>query len=214
MPTTTTTSPSLRTGIEILDEHLRGGLRPGSVVALLADPTSQSELLLAKIATARPTLYLTFQRTPDAVRRGLPRFGSDVGSLTIEAVSRDEPHETALELISDLDEPTTVIVDPATVIEGTDDERLSSFLNEAGAHLADVGGLLVLHCLRSESPPPGRVTSSYVADVIFDLETDYGWESIENRLVVPKIRGGRPVQHALKLELTDEVLVDTSRDIA
>lgn len=212
--TTTVGNPTLRTGIEILDKHLGGGLHPGSIIALLADPTSQSELLLARLAAERPTLYLTMQRAPNAVRRGLSGHGIEEANTVIHGVDPDDPLETAAGLINEITDPTTVIVDPANVIESSNDHRLWSFLNESQSQLTEVGGLLVLHCLIDEPAPPGRVTTTYMADAVFDLETDYGWETIENRLVVPKIRGGRPVKRALKLELTDDVLIDTSRDIA
>lgn len=212
--TTTAVNSSLRTGIEILDEHLGGGLHPGSIVALLADPTSQSEILLVRLAAERPTLYLTLQRAPDAVWRGLSRHGVEEENTTVHGIDPGGALETAADLIEAVAGPTTVIIDPVNVIEAVDDHRLWTFLNETQSHLTEVGGLLILHCLTGETAPPGRVTTTYMADAIFDLETDYGWETIENRLVVPKIRGGRPVRQALKLELTDDVIIDTSRDIA
>jgi hypothetical protein len=53
-----------------------------------------------------------------------------------------------------------------------------------------------------------------MADVIFDLKTTVSGSEIENRLAVPKFRGGRALDETIKLQLTEQVTIDTSRDIA
>jgi KaiC/GvpD/RAD55 family RecA-like ATPase len=213
MTTTTTTGHRVFTGIDSLDKHVPDGLYSGSIVALVADPTSQSELLLAGMATERPTLYLTLQRTPEAVRRGLARFGVE-DDIAVRQLPQDDTADAAREAVTGIDRPTTVIVDPMNAMERGDVAALSTFLNEAADTLVDVGGLLIAYCLRDSRSTDGRLTTTYMADVVFDLETDSTGEMIENHLVVPKVRGGSPVHRAIKLELTDEVRVDTSRDIS
>jgi KaiC/GvpD/RAD55 family RecA-like ATPase len=213
MTTTTTDGRRVFTGIDSLDDHLGAGLYSGSIVALVADPTSQSEVLLASMTTERPTLYLTFQRTPRAVRRGLSRL--DVADeVTVQDFSGDDPCGAASQLLTELDRPTTVIVDPMNDLERGDPTELQQFLSDASDTLVDLDGLLIAHCLRGDGITPGRLSTTYMADVVFDLDTDHSGEVIENHLAVPKVRGGRPVENAIKLELTDEVRVDTSRDIS
>jgi hypothetical protein len=56
--------------------------------------------------------------------------------------------------------------------------------------------------------------SEHMADVIFDLKTTVSGSEIENRLAVPKFRGGRALDETIKLQLTEQVTIDTSRDIA
>jgi len=46
----------LSTGVDILDRQLDGGIPPGSIVLLAADPASQSELFLYELAGVRATL--------------------------------------------------------------------------------------------------------------------------------------------------------------
>ena len=53
--------------IDALDRELEGGLPGGSLVAYTAPPASQSELLLQELTAARDTLYMTTERTEDAV---------------------------------------------------------------------------------------------------------------------------------------------------
>lgn len=205
---------TLPTGIDVLDDRLGGGFYPGSIVAFLANPISQSELLLARLTRERPTLYLTLERDSEAVRHSLSRAGADLEGTSIVPIGTADPLDDALQAIEARTEPTTVVVDPMNAVESLPDERLWTFLNAAQAHLVDVGGLLVLHCLTGDRPPRGRATTEYMADVVFELETDYYGESVENRLLVPKFRGGVAIQQAIKLELTDDVAIDTSREIA
>jgi hypothetical protein len=53
-----------------------------------------------------------------------------------------------------------------------------------------------------------------MADVVFDLSTDFEGSEVENRLAVPKFRGGTALDETIKLKLAEGVTVDTSRDIA
>jgi hypothetical protein len=53
-----------------------------------------------------------------------------------------------------------------------------------------------------------------MADIVFDLDTGVKGDRIENRLSIPKFRGGVAPNEVIKLELSEEVAIDTSRDIA
>lgn len=61
------------TGIDVLDRKLAGGLPPGTIVAYTARPASQSELLLYQLTAARRTLYLSTQRSAEAVSHAMER---------------------------------------------------------------------------------------------------------------------------------------------
>ena len=73
----------LETGIDVLDRKLNGGLPPGSIVAFTASPASQSELLLYELTAARGTLYLTTERSDQAVRDAIENTNAPVGSPTV-----------------------------------------------------------------------------------------------------------------------------------
>ncbi|KPN31647.1 hypothetical protein SY89_02396 [Halolamina pelagica] len=62
--------------------------------------------------------------------------------------------------------------------------------------------------------PDNRDVTAHVADVVFDLQTTITNAEIENRLVVPKFRGGKALAEPIKLRLAESVNIDTSRDIA
>lgn len=204
----------LRTGIDVLDRKLSGGIPAGSVVALVAPPASQSELLLQELTVPRETLYLTTERSVEAVRDAFDRTNAPTGSPEIRRLDGETPVDAANRLVEALVEGATLIVDPVDPLEFQELARYRRFLNGLQTAMINTGGLAVLHCLDGHAPPPGRDSTIYMADVVFSLDTRIGGESVENRLAVPKFRGGRALEETIKLELAERVSIDTSRDIA
>lgn len=204
----------LRTGIDVLDRKLDGGLPAGSIVALTADPASQAELFLYEMTATRQTLYLTLSRTSDAVIDGFSSTRAATGQPTVRDVTGSAPLDTTSRLVTTLPESCNLIIDPANILESQDGDRYRNFLNELRNHISNTNGVAVLHCLDGRDIPARRDTTEHMADVIFDLETRVNGDRVENRLTVPKFRGGRAIPEVIKLELADRVAIDTSRDIA
>ncbi|MFC6835641.1 RAD55 family ATPase [Halomarina ordinaria] len=204
----------LRTGVEVLDRKLGGGIPAGSTVALCAQPASQAELLLHELSATRGTLYVTLGRTEAAVEASIRTSPAHAGEPTVRHVTGDAPLDNTAKLVGALPEASNLIVDPADVLERCDPDRYRNFLNDLQNHLSNTGGLAVLYCLAGHDVPPGRDTTRHMADVVFDLKTHVGSDTIENRLTVPKFRGGRALSDVVKLELAERVAIDTSRDIA
>jgi KaiC/GvpD/RAD55 family RecA-like ATPase len=207
----------LRTGVEVLDRKLEGGIPAGSTVALCAQPASQAELFLYELTATRGTLYLSLNRTESAVATGIERAKTRTGDPTIRDITGDAPIENAAKLVTALPDSSNLIVDPIDVLEFDakgDPPRFHNFMNTLQTHISNTGSLAVLHCLDGRSPPELRDHTEHMADVVFRLETERKGDQIENRLSVPKFRGGRPLNDVVKLELPDEVEIDTSRDIA
>jgi len=204
----------LPTGITVLDRQLDGGIPAGSIVLLSASPASQSELFLYELSAARATLYLTTIRSEDAVRDAVEQTPSRVGDPTIRDVGGDAALDQANRLVSTLPEETNLIVDALDPLERTGPSRFRRFLNELQTHMANTGGLTVLHGLKGRSIPQNRDVSEHVADIVFDLRTEIDGNEIVNKLAIPKFRGGAALEEPVKLTLDDSVTIDTSRDIA
>jgi KaiC/GvpD/RAD55 family RecA-like ATPase len=204
----------LPTGITVLDRQLDGGIPAGSIVFLGASPASQSELILYELTAARGTLYLTTARSDQAVRDALDRGQFRCGNPTVRAVDSDGPVDQAHRLVQGLPEEANLIIDVVDVLEHVEPARYQNFLNELQTHMINTRGLTVLHGLKTPNPPRNRGISKHMADIVFDLDTSVKGSEIENRLAVPKFRGGRALDETIKLRLMDEVDVDTSRDIA
>ena len=203
----------LPTGISVLDRQLDGGIPPGSILLLSADPASQSESLLYEIAAARGTLYVTTVRSEEAIRDAVDRYGRGVGRLTIRDAGDYPPIDNATRLVRELPESSNLLVDVVDPLEEADSTRYRAFLNELQTHMVNTGSIAVLHAMRTD-PPRNRGLTEHMADVVFDLQTDVSGSQIVNRLAVPKFRGGSALEETIKLKLTDGVTIDTSRDIA
>lgn len=204
----------LETGIEVLDRQLGGGIPTGSTLALCAPPASQAELLLYELTATRDTLYLSTDRTEDAVRDGFENTTTRTGKAQIRHIPGDTPLEHTLRLFRSLPEGYNLIIDPVDTLERQERDRYQSFLNELQNHMQNTKNLAILHCLKGSHPPKLRDTTEHMVDTIFDLQMDISGESIDNRLAVPKFRGGSAPPDTIKLELSETVDIDTSRDIA
>jgi KaiC/GvpD/RAD55 family RecA-like ATPase len=203
----------LPTGISVLDRQLGGGIPPGSILLLSADPASQSESLLYEIAAARGTLYVTTVRSEQAVRDAIERYRGGVDRLSIRDAGDYPPIDNATRLVKDLPESANLLVDVVDPLEETEPTRYRRFLNDLQTHMVNTGSVAVLHAMHG-SETPNRTLTEHMADVVFDLRTDTSGSQIVNRLAVPKVRGGSALEETIKLKLTDGVTIDTSRDIA
>jgi KaiC/GvpD/RAD55 family RecA-like ATPase len=204
----------LPTGISVLDRQLGGGIPAGSIVTLSADPASQSELFLQELTAARGTLYLTTIRSDQAVRDAYDRATTRTGNPTIRDVGGDAPLDRANRFIRELPENATLIIDAVDPLEESRSSRYREFLNELQTHMVNTQSIAILHALKGESVPENRDMSEHMADLVFDLRTEITSSEIQNRLAVPKFRGGRALEEPIKLQLSESVTIDTSRDIA
>ena len=205
----------LRTGIDVLDRKLGGGIPEGSLVALCARPASQAELFLYELTATRGTLYLSLDRTAQSVTASIEQTPATTGDPTVRHISGEAPLDNAGKLVSALPENSNLIVDPVDVLESQEPpSRFRSFMNDLQNHLVNTGSLGVMHCLSGRTVPPLRDSTEHFADVIFQLDTTATNDEVENRLAIPKFRGGRAPADIIKLDLVEEVSIDTSRDIA
>ena len=204
----------LPTGIAVLDRMIGGGIPAGSVVAITAKPASQSELILYELTAARPTLYLTTLRSRAAVAQALEEAQTRVGDPHIHDLGREAPLDHANQQIRTLPEGASLIIDPVDPLESGGSVRYSSFLSELQTHMTNTGSVAFLHAMEGRSVGEERDLTEYMADVVFRLETKVQGDTLENRLAVPKFRGGPAMDEPIKLELRDRVSIDTSRDIA
>ncbi|WP_254272219.1 RAD55 family ATPase [Haloarcula marina] len=203
-----------RTGLSPLDRKLGGGIPGGSVVALTASPASQSELLLYSLASEGQTLYLTAERTAFAVERALDSTRRmDLSQTDVRPIDREDPVTDARQYLTDLPHRSVVVVDPMDCIERADSASVREFLVTLRKRLVETDSIAVLHCLNGGDVPEKRDRTTYMADVVLRLQTNLDEDDVGNWLSVPKFRCGPALTDGIRLELTDEIHVDTSRDI-
>jgi KaiC/GvpD/RAD55 family RecA-like ATPase len=205
----------LRTGIDVLDRKLDGGIPAGSIVALTAQPASQAELFLYELTATRGTLWLSLDRTAESVIASIEQTPASTGDPTVRHISGEAPLDNAGKLVSALPETSNLIVDPLDVLEAQEPHsRFRAFMNDLQNHIVNTGSIAILHCLDGRDVPPLRDTTEHFADVVFELKTRTSGDEVENRLAIPKFRGGRAPNDIIKLDLVEQVSIDTSRDIA
>ena len=208
-------SNRLRTGIDVLDRKLGGGIPAGSIVVLTASPSSQAELLLYELTATRGTLWLSLNRTAGAVSDSIENTPAETGDPTVRHITGEAPLDNAGKLVSALPETSNLVIDPVDVLESQEPpSRFRSFMNDLQNHIFNTDSLAILHCLEGQTVPPLRDTSEHFADVVFSLTTNVEGDEVVNRLSIPKFRGGRAPSDVIKLDLVEEVSIDTSRDIA
>jgi len=207
-------SDPVSTGVAALDRKLGGGIPPGTLVALLAEPASQAELFLTNVACQRETVYLTPERTPTAVSAALRERHGDCDDVAVTALDRDAPVADAVQYVERLPDESVLVVDPVGPLERVDSGQFRAFLTTLRAQLSRTDGVAVLHGLKHEAAPAQRHRTEYMADLVFDVVTDADAGGIETLLLVPKFRGGAALTEPVRIELTDRIAVDTSRDIA
>ena len=204
----------LSTGIDVLDRMLEGGIPAGSVVAFTAAPASQSELFLYELTANRRTLYLSTHRSAGAVHDALERTRTPTGEPNVQEIGGDAPLDDTHHQIRALPDQSNLIIDPIDPLERAEHSRYQRFLNTLQTHMVNTESLAFLHSLDGNTVPKGRDMTEYIADVVFHLSTSVQGDAIVNRLSVPKFRGGRALEEPIKLNLSDRVSIDTSRDIA
>jgi len=202
------------TGVTPIDRKIGGGIPPGTLLALFADPASQSELFLHEFAAHQDTLYLSAERGATAVTSTLREGRRDCEDVAVVALDSDAPVVDAVQQVERLPDGAVVVVDPVEPLERADPGQFRAFLGTLQSKLAGTDGVAVLHGLKHDDTPEQRHRTAYAADLVFDLVTDADGDTVENHLLVPKFRGDRALTDSIRVELTDRIAVDTSRDIA
>lgn len=206
--------PPLTTGIDVLDRRLGGGIPAGSIVALVAPPPSSAELLLYELTSSRETLYLSTVRSAAAVRDAFEATQAPTGDPVVKGLDGVEVLDQANRSVGRVEEDQTLIIDPFDPIEQREEPRVVTFLNDLQTHLQNTSSYAIVHCLKGRHRPEHRRLTLHAADIVLDIETEIRGSNLVNRLTVPKNRGGKAITEEIKLDLVDQVNVDTSRDIA
>ncbi|ADB59182.1 ATPase involved in chromosome partitioning-like protein [Haloterrigena turkmenica DSM 5511] len=181
----------LGTGIDTLDRRLGGGFPPGTVVALTADPASQSEQLLYQTTAVRGSLYITTRRSERNVDRAIESSTLETGSPTVRRIDGEgaEPFDRFREILDKLPDGANLLVDTASALERRDRRAYVAFLNDLKDRMAETNGVAVLHC-PTRTVPENREITTHFADVVLELETVSSGvgADVEHYLSVPKHR--------------------------
>jgi KaiC/GvpD/RAD55 family RecA-like ATPase len=210
----------MATGVSVVDDRLDGGVPAGSLVTIVAPAESQSELLLYRLTAQRPTLYVSTVRSEASVKQAFDRTDVDIGSPMVAYAEPDSGFDEIGDVIGRAGTEMNVVLDAANPLERRDAAAYQSFLNRLKTYVQRTGSIAVLHCHRTDAitadpaTARGREKSTSIADVVFELRRRVDGSDVDTSLVVSKFRGGRALTEPIKVVLTDDVTVDTSRDLA
>lgn len=211
----------LTTGIEALDRYLNGGIPPGRLVSFAAPADTQGELFVKQITSQHNSLYLTSLRpeweVEETVRDHIQKVGSVNGGQVdtrVRNLNPDARLAEARDYIEYIDDGTVVVVDSVDELEREPESEYVDFLHRLKQRLWEAGSVGLLCCFEGDTTPLGRDITYRMSDIIWQLRRSVNVSGVEYLLIVSKFRGGNALTEPVKLELTDEIAIDTSRDIA
>lgn len=230
---------TLTTGIYGIDRRLDGGLKAGSLLAIVAPPDSQSERLLHVLMGERPSLYISTLRPRLAIEAHLEQAIDRIDETRVEYVGTHEsmdnefvaemtgersysmalddsraPFDEVYETVQSVEDHSNVIVDPTTPLEkGGQPGTYQTVLNELKERALATDSVGVLHCIEHDHTPPLREMTLNMADTVwrFDIVSDR--EGIEYRLTIPKNRSGKVIDEEIMILFGRDVTTDDSRTI-
>ena len=211
----------LSTGIEALDRALNGGVPPGRLVSFAVSADTQGELFVKQIAAQHDSLYLSTLRpeweVEETVRDHLQQVdpeGAGRIETRVHSLDSDGRLQAAREYLEYIDDRSVVVIDSVDELETADESEYVEFIHELKRRLWETRSVGLLVCFEGEAEPSARRITFRLSDIVWQLRRSVQTGSIEYLLVVSKYRGGRALDEPVKLELTDEIEIDTSRDIA
>lgn len=226
----------LRTGVEILDRNLSGGLPYGALVYFSANPKSMPEVFLLELATPRKTYYITTHSSPRYILRHIKELDLEVHDIEFIDLHTEyyknilpaEPDKckAAKKLVEFLNDwlgrleknhekDFTIIFDSFSFLVDQDIEadELKSMLDRIYDIINDGNSICYLMMIKGMHHESVENRIQYWCDVIFDIDLERKGDKIVNKLTLPKIRGMSPVTDYIKFKVTDRITIDTSRDI-
>lgn len=212
-----TPSPSRRysTGLPFLDFRLDGGLQAGTLLALTAPVSSQSEHLLYHLATSQPLLYISTTNPAEVELRTAVEEAAipSPNDLDFEHAS---PQELLAEPASPFDRirpESFIVIDPIDRLERVEQHQYLSFVNALKDQLRVTDSVGVFHCFDTDSPPENRQLTLKRADSVWRLEQIARSREIDTRLLITKSRRGRALSEPVPIAISDHVRIDTSQRI-
>lgn len=206
-------SDRLPTGLSPLDWRLGGGLLAGQIYAFVSPADSQSELIFELFGVTASAHIVSTVRPADELRAELEWVGVSTDQISVESC-------TAAELAADpgrwltAPEQGYLILDPFDPLEHAADDAYLDILTAMRREVSDKNAVGLVHCLEEPEQSYRRRLTLKRVDGVMRLDMKVTTQSIENRLLITKYRNGRAEVEPIKLQLTDHVMLDTSRDIA
>ncbi len=224
----------LSTGLPTLDNELEGGLLPGTLVYLMADPVTMGEIFLYQFIQKRFSYYVNTERKPEYILRNLAQLGFEApdikfidihekycekaGKLLERGELRDHiVLDFLIKQIEMLDiKETNLIVDTVTFFQQMEVKRskLRELINIIYDTMKRTESLGFLYGIKSENRSLIENEILNICDAVFDISLLKKADKTTTELTIPKARD-RPIHgNVLKFKIEGGIIMDTSREIA
>ncbi|MEF8830287.1 MAG: hypothetical protein V5A23_01960 [Halobacteriales archaeon] len=201
----------LTTGIEFLDRPLNGGIPPGTLLAIVAPPATQVELLVERLLRPHPSLYVSTLRQASEVEQSFVERGIEgvVIRRTTPSALVDDPDE----VLEGVPAGGVVAFDSTTLLDDVSAETYVALLDRVKSRLEESGSVGVLYASDEGASRTRELTLSR-ADMVWELHRLFNKRTVELFLTISKFRGGPARPEPIRIRLTDEVKIDTSQNIS
>lgn len=224
----------LSTGLPLLDKELDGGLHPGSLIYLRADPMAMAEIFLYYFLQKTPTYYVNTERKPEFILLNMQRLGFETADIKFIDVHKKYYEKEGkllyskevkdymildylkkqLETIKDTG--VNLCVDTITffLYLGVKRALIIELIDTIYNTTKKTKGLGFLYGLKEEPCAPNENEIINHCDVIFDVSMVRKADRVVTELIIPKARD-RPIRgNVLKFRIEGGIIMDTSREIA
>jgi len=228
------TTKLLSTGLPTLDKELDGGLLPGSLVYLTADPMTMGEIFLFQFIQQRQSYYVNTERKPEYILNNLKQFGFEASGIKFIDI-HEKYYEKADKLLDRgelrdykiLDffikqlglidaREINLIVDTVTFFQHLDVKRskLKELIDIMYDTIKRTEGLGFLYGIKGDNRSLIENELINICDVIFDISLIRKADKTTTELTIPKARD-RPIHgNVIKFKIEGGIIMDTSREIA
>lgn len=213
------TETTISTGLSNLDDALEGGgLRPGTLVVIEADPKAPLNRFLINMIQHRPVQYLTTARPKQLVAQELANESAiDESDVQAKYISPSAAPDAITQTVDDisLDQGGSLVVHSVDPFESRNQQLYADFLKAGKMTVESKDGLGVMVTITQNETENQWLTETF-ADTIIRLNHKSGSEGVTNRVFIERLNQAQSfVQdtRVFELERGEEMDVLTSRTV-
>lgn len=192
-------------GITRLDE-LTGGIKPGSIIALISDPGGVGELFGYHFASVAPSYYITTVRPPHAIKDSFQEFKPTNGVppyVDIINQHKKEKSSKLQNLFRKENDKKNYVIDTLSAFAGKNNYAATIHNIYNSAKEKDGATLLIFNSTGDDLTEDEKEALHMCDSVITIKNRTIAGERIEHFLEMTKLRGNRNLPqkiHPLKIE--------------
>lgn len=204
-------------GIIEIDQKL-GGIKPGSVVAVIADPRGVGELFGYHLASVAPSHYITTVRPKPAIEESFEDFRPTDGIppyVEIQDTRRAEtgPQQAVQNIFRRRDDKKNYIIDTFSALAGQ--QNFTQTIRQIYNSASEKEGITMLLFTADDDErfDSDAMTAIHLCDAVFTVQyKQVGNTRLQHYLEITKLRGTRQLpEEVLTLEVGNALSLDKTQ---